>query len=262
VGGTHDFVGIIPSGNIHDTMNFLNRFRKVSGQKPPEAADSALRQKLVELVLGILRDQNGRIRVEDAISAAATIVGERCIDAAGDFALRDHELVPGSRVFSTRVNELICGDVLDGDVNQVPKNSIVGVLRSRLDPRVYTDADFPALSEVFKQYAARVGNPADWGKVPLSVGEDHLPFVPPLRVGYETRDRVDEILRAVREDRARCLRIATESLGEILTMVESAIDHRLALTLAIETVNGMSKTAPMTLKAMQQAQQSGAQKAG
>ena len=128
------------------------------------------------------------------------------------------------------------------------------MLRSRLSPRVYADADFPVLSEVFRQYAARVCSPGHWGKVPLSVGDDHLPFVFPLRVGYETRGRVDEILHPVREDKARCLRIATEGLAEILSRVASAIDHRLALTLAIETVNGMSKTAPMTEKVMQQAQ--------
>jgi hypothetical protein len=80
-------------------------------------------------------------------------------------------------------------------------------------------------------------------------------------VGYETRARVDEIFYAIRENRARCLRIATESLAEILKMVASAIDHRLALTLAIETINDMSKTASMTEKAMQQAQKSSAQKA-
>jgi len=239
-------------------MSFFDRFRQDSRQEPQEAVDWALRQKLVELVLGILRDQNGRIRVEDAISAAATIVGERCIDAAGDYSLRDHELAPGSRAFSTRANELICG-VADGGVNQIPRDSIVGVLRSRLDTQVYTDKDFPPLSEVFKRYAAQVGSPGGWGKVPLSITEDHLPLVPPLRVGYETRARVDDILSPVREDRARCLRIAAESLAEILTMAASVIDHKLALTLAIETVNGISKTAPMTVKAMQQAQQSAKQ---
>lgn len=66
-------------------------------------------------------------------------------------------------------------------------------------------------------------------------------------------------IHSVREDRARCLRIATESLAEILVMVASAIDHRLALTLAIETVNGMSKTAPMTEKAMQKARRNSPQ---
>jgi hypothetical protein len=134
-------------GTSYDAMSFFDRFRGDSGARSPESVDLSLRQRLVELVLGILREQ-GRIRVEDAISAAATIVAERCIDAAGDFALRDHELVPGSRVFSTKVNELICGDISDGVVGQVPKDSIVGVLRRRLDARVCADADFPALASL------------------------------------------------------------------------------------------------------------------
>jgi hypothetical protein len=204
------------------------------------------------------RDNLAALKKCDSKNGAAR---QRCIDAAGDFGLRDHEFAPGSRVFSTRVNELICGDVPDASVNLVPKDSIAGVLRNRLDTRAYTDADFPALSEVFEQYAASVGNPADWGKVPLSVEGEHLPLVLPLRVGYETRFHVDEILYPIREDKARCLRIATESLAEILKMVASAIDHRLALTLAIETMNGISKTASMTEKAMQHAQKSSTSKA-
>ena len=89
----------------------------------------------------------------------------------------------------------------------------------------------------------------------MTVPDDHLPFIPPLRVGYETRARVDDILAPVLDDKARCLRIATEALADILAMVASAIDHKLALTIAIETINGMAKTAPMTERAMQQTQQ-------
>lgn len=237
-------------------MSFFDRFRRRAKDESPASVDAALRQQLVELILARLRDQDGRIRVEDAISAAATIVGERCIDAAGDFPLRDHDLAPGSRAFSTKANELICGD--EESVWQVPPDSIVGVLRSRLDTTVYQDSDFPAMPEVFSQFAARIGDPADWGKVPLSVGSDHLPFRLPLQVGFETRDRVDEILNPIREERLRCLRIATQCLAEILGMVASSIDHRLALMLAIETINGMSKTAPMTPKAMKEAQQGSA----
>jgi hypothetical protein len=229
-------------------MGLFDRFRK------PADVDQPIRQKLVDLVLDTLRDQKG-IRVEDAISAAATIVGERCIDAAGDFPLRDHELTPGSRAFSTRANELICGDVSEGGVSQIPADTIVGVLRARLDSRLYSDAEFPNLAEVFRQFAARVGDPGDWGKVPLSVPQDHVPFILPLQIGYETRARVDDILASIRTDKARCLRIATESLAEILTQVASAIEHKLALTLAIETINGMAKTAPMTERAMRAAQQ-------
>ena len=164
-------------------MSFFDLFRKRTAKSALEPADTVLRQQLVELVMGMLREPHGRIRAEDAISAAATIVGERCIDVAGDFPLRDHEMAPASRVFSTRANEVICGDVIEGSVSQSPKDSIAGILLSRLDPKVYTDAHFPALAEIFKQYAAHVGSRDDWGKVPLSVGDDHLPFLPPLRVG-------------------------------------------------------------------------------
>ena len=64
---------------------------------------------------------------------------------------------------------------------------------------------------------------------------------------------MDGILSSIQDDKARCLKIATEALAEILAMVASAIDHTVALTIAIETINGMSKTAPMTERAMQEA---------
>jgi len=241
-------------------MKFFDRFLKGAGDKSTETVDAPMRKALVDLVLNGLRDKNNRIHVEDTLSAASTIVGERCIDAAGDFPLRDHNLAPGSRAFSTKANQLICGDV--AEISQLPKDSIIGILRSRLDPTQFTDADFPSLPEVFKQYAARIGNPADWGKVPLSVPQDNFPFIQPLRVGYETRHRVDQILDPIHGDKKRCLRIAVESLAEILKMTASAIDHKLALMLAIETINGMAKTAPMTEKAMEQAQANPNPKAG
>ncbi len=230
-------------------MGLFDLFRK------PADVDKPLRKSLVELVFSAVRDPDGRIHVEDAISAAATIVAERCIDAAGDFPLRDHELTPGSRVFSTRANELISGDVSEGGVSHIPADSIVGVLRLRLDRCVYSDAEFPHLTEVFSQFSARVGDPADWGRVPLSVHQDHFPIIFPLQIAYDTRAGVDDILSPVRDDKARCLRIAIESLAEILTEVASVIDHKLALTLAVETINGMAKTAPMTERAMRQVQQ-------
>jgi hypothetical protein len=231
-------------------MSLFDRFR----QKTPPTTDADLRERLSHLVLDLLRDQDGRIRVEDALSASSTIVAERCIDLAGDFSLRDHDLIPGSRAFSTRANDLICGDVTEGGHDQIPKDSIIGTLYSRLDPGTYSASDFPDLADVFRQYAARVGDPADWGKVPLSVAAEHHPFIPPLQIGFETRKKVDEIFSSIREDRSRCLRLATESLADILNMVASAIDHKLALLLTVETINGMSKTAPMTEKAMQKVQ--------
>ncbi len=231
-------------------MGFFDRFRR------PADADSVYRKAIVELVLGMLRDKNGRIHVEDAVSAAATIVAERCIDATGDYPLRSHDFAPGSSVFSTKANELICGDVCEGGISHVSPNSIIGVLRSRLNRGTYPDVEFPDLVQIFRQFAQRIGNPAEWGKVPLSVPAAHYPFIPPLKIGYESRPKVDGIFSDIRDDKARCLRIAAEALADILAMVASAIDHKLVLTLAIETINGMAKTAPMTDQAMQKVQQS------
>jgi hypothetical protein len=71
---------------------------------------------LFEFLLTALKDRSGRIRAEDVICAAASIVGERCIEAVGDFNPREHPMAPGSRVFSGKVNELLCRDVSDADV--------------------------------------------------------------------------------------------------------------------------------------------------
>lgn len=234
-------------------MSFFGDLFKRPAATPPVDIDLQLRDALVKFLLSVIRDKGGRIHVEDAISAAATIVGERCIDATGDFPLRSHNLPPGSRFFSTSANTLICGDLADVEVKDVPRDAIVGRLHSLLAPQVYSDADFPSLKAVFEHYAASIGNPADWGKVPLSVPSTHHPFAPPLRIGYETRDRVDQLLQPIGTDKARCLRIATEGLAEILRQVAHAIDHKIALSLAIETINGMAKTAPMTSGAMKAA---------
>ncbi|MBL9135983.1 MAG: hypothetical protein JNK85_08955 [Verrucomicrobiales bacterium] len=233
-------------------MGFFDRW--LGTNSSPEAADKVARQRLVEMVLGALRDPSGRIRVEDAISVAATIVAERCIDAAGDYSMRDHTFAPGSRVFSDRVNQLICGDDAAATVETLPASTVLGHLRRRLDPGTYRNADFPAMRLVIQSFAAGTGDANDWGKVPLSVPTEHLPWILPLQAGYETRAQVDGILRPMRDDPPRCLRIATEALAEILMMVATSIDRRHALALAVETLHGMSKTAPMTEKAMSEAQ--------
>lgn len=226
----------------------------MGGASSPEAADAVARQRMVEMILGSLRDPSGRIRVEDAISVAATIVGERCIDAAGEYPMRDHAFPPGSRVFSDRVNQLLCGDDVSVPISEIPTATVLGQLRRRLDPGTYRDEEFPAMRDVVQTFASRTGVSDDWGKVPLSVPAEHLPWMLPLQAGYETRAQVDGIVGPMREDPIRCLRIATDALAEILMMVATSIQTRLALAIAIETLHGMAKTAPMTEKAMTEAQ--------
>jgi hypothetical protein len=132
--------------------------------------------------------QGGRIRVEELISAGAAIVGETAIATAGDYDPRRHDHPPGARVFSTKINQLICDDK---SFQEAPTDSIVGNLRERLLVCDFSQSDFPKLEDVFKHFAANIGKKEDWGKVPLSIAQQHPPFAQPLRVAYETRPIVD-----------------------------------------------------------------------
>jgi hypothetical protein len=231
-------------------MSLFGLFKGKSGADDPDRQDADLRKKLVDYSMKVVRDKDNRIRVEDMLCLSATIVGERCIDATGVFNLRNHDFPPGQRIFSDRANELICGDTGSENLDDVPQHSIVGILRMRLDSKGYTKEDFPNLKNVFQGFAAGAGNKSLWGKVPLSVPTENLPRLLPLRAGFETRDQVDNIFIPIKEDKQRCLRIATESLAELLNMVSKAINPRIALTLTIETINGMAKTASMTAQAL------------
>jgi len=197
--------------------------------------------------------REGRIRVEDLISVLGSIVGELSIEAAGDFDPRQHSLTPGSRVFSNRVNLLFSGDLPTDDLDAMPPESIVGMLRDRLLEEGFQRSDFPSLQTVFKDFAANVGKQSDWGKVPLSVPQENQPFVLPLRVAYEARPMVDRVLRTIPPSER--LKAGVFALGEALVAVHRAIDPKIVLLLALEMVNGMAKTAPMTDEAMEAAKQ-------
>lgn len=229
-------------------MGLLDLF----GKKEPD--DFEMRARLVELVMKRLTERGNRIRAENAICAAAAIVGERCIDAAGDFSLRDHELPPGQRVFSDRVNQLLCGDTADAAIDNLPPQSIYGILRSSLSEDAYPFASYPTLGSVFGGFAAGVGDPADWGKVPVTVILRNHPTIVPLQFAFETRHKVDAILRPVAADKMRCLTLSTKALASLLSHMSKAIEPDVALRLAFEIINGMAKTAPMTAKALAAAQ--------
>jgi hypothetical protein len=150
-------------------------------------------------------------------------------------------------VFSTKANDLISGDT---DFDEAPFDSIIGILKVKLTSCGFTKADFPVLKDVFTYFAANVGKVEDWGKVPLSVPKDHHPFVKPLRAAYEMRSTVDKVFAPLGENRKQRLHAATLTLAETLCKTHDVLARRIATTLAIETVNGMAKTAPMTDAAM------------
>ncbi len=205
--------------------------------------------RLVAFVVGGLTDSNKRIRSEDALTLISTVVAERCIDLAGQYPLRDHEHVPGSRVFSEEINGILYGESVEGDLDSYPSDSVVGMLRDRLTPGTYQKADFPPIKEVMGNYAAGIGKKEDWGSVPLTVPLENRPTLVPLKFGYETRHQVDEILNPLKVKK-EALRVSVLALSEILKMVRGAIDPKVALLLTLEILNGMAKTAPMTERAM------------
>lgn len=177
------------------------------------------------------------------MSAAAAIVGEAAIAEAGDFDPRNHDSPPGARVFSTAINRLLCDDK---SLDESPPDSIVGDLRDRLLACGFGPSDLPDLESVFKYFAANIGEKEDWGRVPLSIPPQHHPFVQPLRVAYETRAMVERSLAALGGDTAKRLKATTAALARSLCETRDVIPRIIATTLAIETVNGMAKTAPMT----------------
>lgn len=187
--------------------------------------------------------QGGRIRVEELISAAAAIVGEAAIAKVGEFDPRRHDFPPGARVFSIRINTLICDDK---SLQEAPTDSIVGDLRDRLRSCGFAQSDFPNLDDVFKHFAANTGKKEDWGRVPLSIHDDHHPFMQPMRAAYELRAIVDSSLAPLGNDTSNRLRAATAMLARALCETRDALARNVATTLAIETINGMGKTAPMT----------------
>lgn len=215
-----------------------------SAPEPIEKCSDALFQFLAD---GLKKD--GRIRAEDIITAAASITGELCIEVAGNFNPRKHSLVPGSRVFSDKVNELFAGDSAEVRVDGLPSESIVGTLRDKLLESGYAASDFPELKTIFEHFVANIGKASDWGRVPLSVPEGNRPFILPLQVAYETRPAVDRIFSALASPRER-LHAGALTLAKALIAVQQVIDKRVALLLALQTVNGMAKTAPMTDEAM------------
>ena len=147
------------------------------------------------------------------------------------------------------MNELFCGNSAEHTIATVPAESIVGLLRDSLLPAGYNESDFPSLKTIFEYFAANIGNKADWGKVPSSVPEESKPFVLPLRLAYETRSTVDQAFHGLDNSQQK-LRAAVLTLGKVLIAVQKAINRKIALLLALEILNGMAKTAPMTDEAM------------
>jgi hypothetical protein len=217
----------------------------------PQAPDPAtIARALVEL-FEAASTVGGGIRVEDLLSAASAVCGEACIAAAGEFDPEAHEFTPGAVVMSDRINGILAGDSTDWDQ---AGGSVFGLIRARALANGYQAADFPALDDVFRGFASGIaGGDTAWGFVPLSVPNDNRPRIQPVRSAYELRPHVHRILADQHVPKQDAPAMIALAIGGELARVREAIDHRIALTLVLETINGMAKTAPMTDMAFREA---------
>jgi hypothetical protein len=215
-------------------------------RNPKEACGKALMQAVCEK----LKDPAGRIRAEDLITTIASITGELCIDADGVFSSRNHPMRPGRPVFNDGVNKVICGDLADLDA--MPSESVVGILRDRLCTAGYTKDEFPHLGpDVFAYFAANFGKPELQNKAPVSVPAEHFPRVHSMAVGYETRPIVDRAFEQLGSDPKARVRAAAHALAEALIAAKDVLPHKIALLLALQVVNGTAKRTTMTDAAME-----------
>ncbi|AXP81919.1 hypothetical protein CJ739_2854 [Mariniflexile rhizosphaerae] len=209
--------------------------------------DEKLTKKLVNFVYDSIQTKNG-VRVEDAICLISTIAAERCIEVANEFSIHEHEFEPGAAVFSDKINELLVGPNIVENWNDLPSESVFGTIRNKIVPK-FDIKNFPTLISIFESYAQNVGE-LEWGNINLTIPIDNKPFLLPLQAGYESRKYFEKNINL--ESNKKSLQIAINALTHILHETKMALDSKIALTLTFELINGMSKTATMTEKKMEE----------
>lgn len=213
-----------------------------------DEADQALTE-LTAIIHQLVEKPDRKYRCEDLISGAAAFVGEACLRRAAEFEVDSHDLDPGAPVFSRDINVALCGDRVEWP--DIPKASAFGRVFHVLttDPEApWPVAAFPDVAGIFQRYARarRAGVPGDArGKTVLAIPEKSLPVLAPLNAAYEIRQKV------VAKFPAQLLLvdviglIAEMALLKILMIVRPHIDPRIALALALATMNATAKTAPL-----------------
>lgn len=186
-----------------------------------------------------------RVRVEDYLTALGAVTGEAAIVAAG-IDIEALDTLPGAALFGDQINHVFTGDT--ADLAAVPADTIVGILVAELVPKVYSLADFGSLEDLYRGVAASVGQ-TEWGEVHLSVGDDHAPTVPPIRLAFELRPAGEAACSAAAIKDEQRHQPCALALASGLEQVREAIDPKVGLKLALEVVFGMAKMAPMSRRA-------------
>lgn len=210
-------------------------------------ARAQVAQKILEAALARVTDPPGtnRVRVEDYVTAVAAVTGEAAIVAAG-IDIEALDIAPGAALFGDQINQILTGDT--ADLDKVPADTIVGLLVASLVPDVVPLADFGSLEDLYRSVAAHVGD-QEWGTVYVSVGADHAPTIPPIRLAFELRPVVAAACAEAGIAPAQRHQPCALALANALDQVKEAIDIKVGLRLALEVVFGMAKMAPMSRRA-------------
>ena len=221
--------------------------RRPSPERPPNDPDG-LREAasaLSELFEARLMDADGRIRVEDLLSAAAAVCGEACIAAAGEIDPQHHALEPGSAVLSDRVNAILVADAPNWGG---AATSVFGIVRGGALAQGYARGRLPADRRA--DPALRRGARRGRGAVGLRAAE-RARGPPAVRAAACARPtscgrRLERCSPSSGCPPRSGRRRAPSRSSSSSARVRDAIDHGVATRLVLETVNGMAKTAPMT----------------
>ena len=87
----------------------------------------------------------------------------------------------------------------------------------------------------------------------MTVPDDHRPAIAPLRQAYELREPVRAVFAEYQMPQGEWPPTCAFALVIELARVRDAIDHRIAVRIVLETVNGIAKTAPMTERHLREA---------
>lgn len=217
-------------------------------EQSPNRLAAALKG-LVDLLEASQVDAEGRIRVEDVLSAAAAAAGQEAIRAVGEYDADDHPYIPGALVLSDRMNKLLADDAADWA--GVGPDSLFGVIRQAALAQGYAVADFPSPDAVFRATVAGVGKTmgqAGYGRVALSVDAANAPRRPPLQDAWELQQPLAVFWTNSGVNPRDRPMVFAYALATILVHVRQAIDPGVATRLVLETLNGMAKMAPMTAR--------------
>ncbi|HEY4250973.1 MAG TPA: hypothetical protein VGM87_07225 [Roseomonas sp.] len=201
---------------------------------------------LANAAIALAEGDDGGVRAEDAISAAAAAAGEACLMAAGVFAPDACPFPPGQLVLSDAVNRLLTGDMTEWEA--LPEVSAFGLVRDLLPENHFPPAERPAIVPIFERFAAGAAAQLP-GEVPLSLGEAHRPRQPAALSALLLRPKVAALWTQAAVTAGERHRGCVVAMLRVLWDTRDVIAPDVALTLALETLVGMAKLAPAGMQA-------------